>query len=247
MAALVVEDTAPFARGGDWEPEPLAARKKATASVKPNADPATARRLVARRNHQLAPKARPPSEFRKRYQEGLLPVRVVYANSSERRVGWSVADVLALDLHYYAKLCCEALDEPGEPYGFLASEALVELLYAAGPAHRAVTLAPIIAPALKEMLRSPDAAAASRALLAVHAYATCDAKDRGGLGVCGRAWDLTALSAAVNASRRNHPGLGDRALATLRVLEAHGGPGSLGKIKKGVLDYVSKDFGSAWE
>ena len=46
MAALVVEDTAPFARGGDWEPEPLAARKKATAAIKPNADPATARRLA---------------------------------------------------------------------------------------------------------------------------------------------------------------------------------------------------------
>ena len=118
---------------------------------------------------------------------------------------------------------------------------------AKGPGASQPSRSTIIAPALKEMLRSRDAAAASRALLAVHAYATCDAKDRGGLGVCGRAWDLTALSAAVNASRRNHPGLGDRALATLRVLEAHGGPGSLGKIKKGVLDYVSKDFGSTWE
>ena len=43
----------------------------------------------------------------------------------------------------------------------------------------------------------------------------------------------------------SHPRLADYGTTVLRVLETHGGDGALALIKKGVLTYVSKDFGSA--
>ena len=162
-------------------------------------------------------------------------------------MGFLVQDVLELDLAHYVPLCIGAFEETEEPYGFLASEACVELFYAGGPAHRCVVLAPLIQPPLKAMLRSPDPNAAQRALLCLHAFATCDTRARGGMGVCCRALTIKAVAAAVDNARRNHPHLGDYATTVLQVLEKHGGEDALSLIKQGVRTYVSYEFGMQFD
>lgn len=225
----------PWASGGLWEPPPLAKR----AAVRCTTTPAS--RLVARRR-RLLPRPPPPSAFRRLYESGGLPCRVVYGVSGRRPrgVGWTVDDVLDLDLGFYAALCVGALGEDGEPCGFLALEAFCDLAYAGGPAHRCASLGPAVAPALKAALRAGDAACARRALVALHAYATCDAVDRGGLGVCGRVLPLASVAAAVAIAKTRHPAVADYADTVLGVLEVHGGPGALKAIVSGVRTYVSR-------
>ena len=248
MAALAVRPTAaeaPFASGGHWAAPALDKTAAQLHRDKPKSRTAAHSNLLRRRRALTREPKKPDSLFKKAYDEGLLPLRVCYdrlqngRSVNGRSVGWTVTDVLTLDYDHYALLFCEGLTETQEPLGFLAAEGLSELLQEGGPAHRCASLAQRLAPPLKAALRSPKETVAKRALAAVVQYVTCDAREKGGLGVCGRALPLESIAPAVDACRRRHTSLRFDCADVLGTLERHGGPEALRRIKRGVLAYES--------
>ncbi|KMS93540.1 hypothetical protein BVRB_030450, partial [Beta vulgaris subsp. vulgaris] len=76
-----------------------------------------------------AMKIRPSTEltqFRRFYDRGDLPIRVLFAGAT-RRVQWK-ADIAKLDYHHYLPIFFDGLREKTEPYRFLAFAGTKELL-----------------------------------------------------------------------------------------------------------------------
>ena len=248
MAALAVRPTtaeAPFASGGHWAAPALEPTALQRHRDKPRSRTAAHSNLLRRHRARTREPPKPPSAFKKAYDEGLLPLRLCYdrlqngRSVNGRSIGWTVTDVLSLDYDHYCLLFCEGLTETQEPLGFLAAEGLSELLQEGGPAHRCASLAQRLAPPLKHALRSPNQTVAKRALEAVVQYVTCDAREKGGLGVCGQALPIESIAPAVDACRRRHTSLRFDCADVLGTLERNGGPEALKRIKRGVLAYES--------
>ena len=145
MAALAVRPTtaeAPFASGGHWAAPTLEPTALQRHRDRPKSRTAAHSNLLRRHRARTREPPKPPSAFKKAYDEGLLPLRLCYdrlqngRSVNGRSIGWTVPDVLSLDYDHYALLFCEGLTETQEPLGFLAAEGLSELLQEGGPAHR---------------------------------------------------------------------------------------------------------------
>jgi hypothetical protein len=65
----------------------------------------------------VAPRPIMPSEFRRFYDRGDLPISVEH--HSRNRIAWKV-DKLQLDYHHYLPIFFEGMREKQEPYRFLA-------------------------------------------------------------------------------------------------------------------------------
>lgn len=155
-----------------------------------------------------------PRIFRRLYDLGELPMRIVYSGRL-RRVGWLVEDILSLDLQYYLPIFVSAFREPDEPLGFLALEASLDIIQVAGENGRVLTLGPLIGGKLKLALRSKAKEASKRALIFLEAFATCDAAHCGGCGVALYTLELKAIAAAVDAAKFQHPSHNDLATTIL--------------------------------
>ncbi|KAJ1447977.1 parkin co-regulated protein-domain-containing protein [Pelagophyceae sp. CCMP2097] len=247
MAALLAQrgdgGTAPFARGGAWASAP-ATSARGVSRLDEAARPAAhgvERRLRGARDlaaHRGAVK----SLMRTDYDAGLLPLRIVYKDVdgvNRRTVAWLIDDLSRLDFRHYLPMFVGAFGEAREPYGFIAIEAALDLVQAAGAAHRALALAPLVSPQLKQALRSKDADEARRALRFLEAFATCDAKSRGGLGLVVRTLPVKSFASAVSHAAANHAALRPHANLVLRALEEHGGPVAAEQIKAGARTYES--------
>ena len=221
MASLVAVSSPPFAVGGAWAPEEVPRRRRETESSR-------AVRLLSRAKRErvrgeLAEfRMHRQSNFRKLYDRGELPVRMVYPRDEARSVGWLVEDILKLDLKFYLPLFLSALDDPDEPFGFLALEAAMDVLEVAAPAKRLFTLGAYIAKPLKLALRSADRTAPNRAIAFLVKYATCcDTKhQQAALALI----DLKAIAAAVDSAVIKHPSLMPQAARLFLLLSAQGGP-----------------------
>ena len=240
---------APYAQGGVWTAvwDEFTERDTQTA-------PSAAAQVAAQaapRHKDLRPHGKDEavvsSRLARDYAVGALPVRVVFKerngrqekrSSSERRVSWLVDDVLRLDLRHYVPLFVEAFTEKEGVVSFIAIEAVLDLVAAAGPAHRLLALPPLFVPALKRALRSKSAVAVERALRFLEAFVRSD-QDNGGLKVAARTLPIKAVAASVGAAAAAHPALAADAQRTLMLLEAYGGPNALVAIKAGVRTYES--------
>ncbi|CAD2217419.1 hypothetical protein AGDE_02707 [Angomonas deanei] len=72
----------------------------------------------------------PPTEFRRYYDRGDLPVSV--AHGSRSSVDWKV-DVEKLDYHHYLPIFFDGIRETEEPYMFLARQGSMDMLERGGP------------------------------------------------------------------------------------------------------------------
>jgi hypothetical protein len=88
-------------------------RREAPPVVPPKAG-ATARRLIT------------PSEFRRFYDRGDLPVQV-HHTATQNRISWKV-DIDKLDYHHYLPIFFDGLREKEDPYRFLAVEGVHNML-----------------------------------------------------------------------------------------------------------------------
>jgi len=104
-----------------------------------------------------------------------------------------------------------------QPYSLLATEALKQLVAVAGPAHRMLTLLEMLVIPLQKLLRDDDPRIVERALDLVALLTTCDAVERGGMGLCGRALvpKFQKLCPTLNALRESMPQFEQKVRATL--------------------------------
>jgi hypothetical protein len=67
-----------------------------------------------------------PSEFRRFYDRGDLPIQVHHGGTGNR-ISWKV-DIDKLDYHHYLPIFCDGLREKEDPYRFLAVQGVYDLL-----------------------------------------------------------------------------------------------------------------------
>ena len=71
----------------------------------------------------------PPTEFRRFYDRGDLPIAL--AHGSKSQLGWKM-DVAKLDYHHYLPIFFDGLREKEEPYKFMAHQGCYDLLKGGG-------------------------------------------------------------------------------------------------------------------
>lgn len=72
----------------------------------------------------------PPTEFRRFYDRGDIPLQVSF-NGATRQVAWKV-DIDKLDYHHYLPIFFDGLRETEEPYKFLATKGVRDMLQEGG-------------------------------------------------------------------------------------------------------------------
>lgn len=79
-----------------------------------------------------AVKPRPivPSEFRRFYDRGDLPIAIEHGQ--QNRIFWKV-DVMQLDYHHYLPIFFEGIREKQDPYRFLSVQGVFDMLEKGGP------------------------------------------------------------------------------------------------------------------
>ena len=94
-------------------------------------NPSSLNKAVAKPSVQ-APKAGavkrrpvPPSEFRRFYDRGDLPIQIEHGSSN--KIQWKI-DVGKLDYHHYLPIFMEGIREKQDPYRFLAVQGVFDLL-----------------------------------------------------------------------------------------------------------------------
>jgi len=70
-------------------------------------------------------RAIPPSEFRRFYDRGDLPIQIIHG--SPNSIQWKI-EVKQLDYHHYLPIFMEGIREKQEPYRFLAVQGVFDLL-----------------------------------------------------------------------------------------------------------------------
>lgn len=70
-------------------------------------------------------RAVPPSEFRRFYDRGDLPIAIEHG--SPNRIAWKI-EVNKLDYHHYLPIFMEGIREKQDPYRFLAVQGVFDLL-----------------------------------------------------------------------------------------------------------------------
>ena len=210
----------PFAVGGDWDDDSPPRRRRS----EDDEDSAVRRIIGGHKREALRRELKEynthrRSAFRKLYDRGELPVRVVEDESSSSRrrsIGWLIDDVLRLDLQFYVPLFIDAFSDPDEPFGFLASEAAIDVLKVAGPARRLFTVGPLVVKPLKIALRSTENAAC-RAMTFLRHYATACGSPRDQY-VAFTVLDVKAVAAAVDSAVLKHPNLHPHASEALAAI-----------------------------
>jgi hypothetical protein len=75
----------------------------------------------------MLPRPIPPSEFRRFYDRGDLPICIEHG--PQNKIFWKV-DIQQLDYHHYLPIFFEGIREKQEPYRFLAVQGTFDMLQA---------------------------------------------------------------------------------------------------------------------
>ena len=94
----------------------------------------------------------PPTEFRRFYIRGDLPVQIQHGTSN--RVAWKV-EVVSVDYHHYLPIFMDGLREKDDPYRFIAVQGTYDLLEAGGSTKILPVIPQLIIP-LKTALNTRD-------------------------------------------------------------------------------------------
>jgi len=80
---------------------------------------------VAPRAGAVKPRYIPPSEFRKFYDRGDLPIQIEHG--PQNKIAWKI-EVSKLDYHHYLPIFMDGIREKVDPYRFLAVQGVFDLL-----------------------------------------------------------------------------------------------------------------------
>ena len=105
-------------------------------------------RIIAPRAGAKALRRIPPSEFRRFYDRGDLPIQIEHGQSN--KIQWKI-EVNKLDYHHYLPIFMEGIREKQDPYRFLAVQGVFDLL-ASGNAKVLPVIPQLIIP-IKSKLR----------------------------------------------------------------------------------------------
>lgn len=187
----------------------------------------------------------PPTEFRRQYDRGDLPVSI--AHGSHPSVMWKV-DVEKLDYHYYLPIFFDGIRETEEPYMFLARQGCLDLLERGGP-KILPTIPQLIIP-IKTALntRHPDIICATLRILQQlvvsgeligEALVPYYRQILPILNLFKNSHKKTARSDAMDFGQRKRDDVGDMVNETLQLLETHGGEDAYINIKYMIPTYES--------
>lgn len=189
----------------------------------------------------------PPTEFRKFYIRGDLPVCIQHGTSN--RVGWKI-DLESLDYVHFLPIFVDGLREKEDPYRFIAVQGTYDLLDA-GESQKILPVIPKLIIPLKTGLntRDPEIVATLckviQALVLAGKGSTCIGEAlvpyyRQLLPTLNIFKNFNVnLSDRFDYAQRKKLCLGDLIEETLAILEQHGGPDSFVNIKYMVPTYES--------
>jgi hypothetical protein len=171
-----------------------------------------------------------PSEFRRFYDRGDLPVQVFHGGTGNR-VSWKV-DIDKLDYHHYLPIFCDGLREKEDPYRFLAVQGVYDLLEKGRS--KILPIVPQLIIPLKTALNTRDPEIICTTLKVMQAL-VMSAEMVGEALVPYYRQLLPVLNIfkscninigdSIDYSQRKRLNLGDLIEETLQVLEQHGGEG----------------------
>jgi hypothetical protein len=199
----------------------------------------------APRNNPAFSRARiPPTEFRRFYERGDLPVTIMH-HGNGRRLKWGV-QIQELNFHHYLPIFFDGLRELEEPYKFVAQQGCFDLI-AAGSNKILPTVPQLVIP-MKTALSSRDPAIVCTVLrvlqrLVASAELVGEALVpyyRQILPVLNLFKDVNLnLGDRIEYSQRKTQNIGDLIHETLQLLERHGGEDAFINIKYLVPTYES--------
>jgi hypothetical protein len=199
---------------------------------------------VRHEHHSRAPRKIPPTDFRRFYERGDLPV-TIHHKGNGRCLVWRV-DVEKLDYHHYLPIFFDGLRELEEPYKFLAFQGCMDLLTKGG-GKILPTIPQLIIP-MKVALNSRDHDVMCSVLRVMQKLVQSGELIgealvpyyRQLLPVLNlfRTTNMN-LGDGIEYSQRKKSNLGDLITETLQLLEKHGGEDAFINIKYMVPTYES--------
>jgi hypothetical protein len=197
-----------------------------------------------KRNPAYSRQKIPPTEFRRFYERGDLPVTIMH-HGNGRRLKWG-AQIQDLDFHHYLPIFFDGLRELEEPYKFVATQGCFDLI-AAGANKVLPTVPQLIIP-MKTALSSRDPEVICTVLrvlqrLVVSAELVGEALVpyyRQILPVLNLYKDINLnLGDRIEYSQKKNQNIGDLIHETLQLLERHGGEDAFINIKYLIPTYES--------
>eukprot|EP00440_Ansanella_granifera_P031314 gb/GFBE01034000.1/.p1 GENE.gb/GFBE01034000.1/~~gb/GFBE01034000.1/.p1 ORF type:complete len:360 (+),score=82.99 gb/GFBE01034000.1/:1-1080(+) len=110
-----------------------------------------------------------PSEFRRFYDRGDLPVQVLH-EATQNRIAWKV-DIEKLDYHHYLPIFFDGLREKEDPYRFLAVQGVFNLLESGGS--KVLPVVPQLIMPIKTALNTRDSQVINTTLKVLQALVLC--------------------------------------------------------------------------
>jgi len=156
-----------------------------------------------------------PSEFRRFYDRGDLPIQIQHTGTSNR-IAWKV-DIEKLDYHHYLPIFFDGLREREDPYRFLAVEGTHNMLDKGGS--KILPVVPQLIIPIKTSLNSRDPEVIATTLKVLQ--------------------KLVLSGDSIDYAQRKRQNLGELIEETLEIFEVHGGEDAFINIKYMIPTYES--------
>ncbi|MES1911136.1 MAG: hypothetical protein MHM6MM_003619 [Cercozoa sp. M6MM] len=185
-----------------------------------------------------------PTEFRRFYKRGDLPLQVSF-DGATRKIAWKV-DISKLDYHHYLPIFFDGLRELKEPYQFIALEGVKDLLSQGG--QKILPVVPQLIIPLKKALSTKHPEILCRTLKVLQQLVL--SADMVGEALVPYYRQLLPvfnlfitqnlnLGDHIDYSQRKRRNLGDLIDETLELFEVHGGEDAFINIKYMIPTYES--------
>jgi len=190
----------------------------------------------------------PNTELRRFYERGDLPV-VIDQAGVKSRLSWKV-EITKLDFHHYLPIFFDGLREVEEPYKFLATEGVHDMLEHGGP--KVLPVVPQLIIPIKNALNTRDPAVMVLVLKVVQTLLRADEMIGQALVPYYRQILPTLnifvsknlnLGDGIEYGQRKRENLGDLINETVELLEMHGGEDAFINIKYLIPTYESRMLG----
>ena len=198
-----------------------------------------------------APVKKTPSELRRFYSRGDLPIQIDHG-AVNNRLAWKV-EIKKLDFHHYLPIFFDGLRETEMPFAIVAEQGVLDMLEAAP--HKVLPVIPQLIIPLKLALNTREKPIIVKVLRILQTLVNCDVAIAGGAGLIGQSLvpyyrqllpvfnlfinDTASLGDKIDYGQRRNQNLGELIQSTLEQLEMHGGEDAFINIKYLIPQYQS--------
>ena len=225
------------------QPNAFLQKGTGTAGTFTNIDPFEVKDVVREKTTKLknyqayAERPNPPNtEFRRFYERGDLPVQVDHGGV-HNRIAWKVG-IEKLDFHHYLPIFFDGLREVEEPYAFLATQGVYDMLQAGS--NKVLPVIPQLIIPIKTALNTRQKKVIVKVLKVLQALVLCDTGPEG-QNLIGQALVpyYRQVLPVLNIFIRQNENLGELINDTLEAFEKNGGEDAFINIKYLVPTYQS--------